>query len=126
MSKALKYTFVVHAIVSFLFGVPLLLAPGSFLGLFGWAPIDPLISRLLGAAVLALAWGSVRGSQAMEVLQVKTLVEMEMVYTILGCVGLLRHLLIAYYPWYVWTIFVVLALFAIAWIVFFFKIRRKA
>jgi hypothetical protein len=124
MSKALKYTFAVHIVFAVLFGLPLLLAPGRFLGLFGWAPIDPLISRLLGAALLALGWGSVRGSQAMEIVQVKTLIEMELVYTVLGCVGLLRHLLFAHWPWYVWTIFVILALFAIVWFVHWLRIRK--
>lgn len=121
MSKALKYTFLIHAIVALVFGAPLLLAPGRFLGMFGWQPIDPLLSRLLGAAMLALAWGSWRGWQATERAHVKTLVELEAVYTVLGSAGLLRHLLIAGYPWYVWMIFVILAIFAVAWIVFLLK-----
>ena len=124
MSKALKYTFSVHVVFAVVFGLPLLLAPGRTLGLFGWAPIDPLISRLFGAALLALGWGSVRGAQAMEVVQVKTLIEMELVFTVLGCVGLLRHLLFAHWPWYVWTIFVILAAFAVAWFVQWLRIRK--
>jgi hypothetical protein len=40
---------------------------------------------------------------------------------VLGSAGLLRHLLIAGYPWYVWTMFAVLTVFAIAWIFFLFK-----
>ena len=115
MSKSLKYLFIIHAVVAFLSGVPLLIAPGRALGLLGWAPIDPLISRLLGAALLALAWSSYRGWQATSYEQVSTLVELETIFTVLGCVGLLRHLLVAGYPWYVWTDFIVLLLFAIAW-----------
>jgi hypothetical protein len=41
-----------------------------------------------------------------------------MVFTILGCAGLLKHLLIAGYPWYVWSVFIILAGFAIAWLYF--------
>ena len=121
MSKALKYTFLVHAIVALLFGALLLLAPGRFLGIFGWQPVDPLLTRLLGAALLALAWGSWRGWQATERAQVTPLIEMETIFTVLGSAGLLRHLLIAGYPWYVWTLFAVLAVFAVAWIFFLFK-----
>ncbi len=117
MSKALKYTFLVHAVVGVLFGVPLLIAPGRFLGWIGWAPIDPIISRLLGAALLALAWSSFRGWQATERAQVAILVKMEAVFTVLGCVGLLRHLLFAHYPAMVWIVFAILGIFAIAWIV---------
>ena len=115
MSKSLKYTFLIHVVVSLIFGAALLLAPGRFLGIFGWAPIDPLISRLLGAALLALAWSSYRGWGAISYEQISVLVEMEVIFTVFGSVGLLRHLLKAWYPWYVWFVFAVLIVFAIAW-----------
>ena len=115
MSKSLKYTFLIHVVVSLIFGAALLLAPGRTLGLFGWAPIDPLISRLLGAALLALAWSSYRGWGAISYEQISVLVEMEVIFTVFGSVGLLRHLLKAWYPWYVWFVFTVLIVFAIAW-----------
>jgi hypothetical protein len=76
---------------------------------------------LLGAALLALAWGSFRGWQATERAQVKTLLEIEAVFTVLGSVGLLRHLLISSYPVIVWVVFFLLAGFAIAWIYFLIK-----
>ena len=115
MSKSLKYTFLIHVVVSLIFGAALLLAPGRTLGLFGWAPVDPLISRLLGAALLALAWSSYRGWGASSYEQVSVLVEMEVIFTVFGSVGLLRHLIKAWYPWYVWFVFAVLVVFAIAW-----------
>jgi hypothetical protein len=118
MSKSLRYTFLIHAVVAVLFGAPLLVMPGQFLGWFGWAPVDPILSRVLGAALLALAWSSYRGWQAKDRAQVSVLLEMEAVYTVLGAIGVLRHLVIANYPWYVWLLFVVLALFAIAWLYF--------
>ena len=115
MSKSLRYTFLIHVVVSLIFGAALLLAPGRTLGLFGWAPIDPLISRLLGAALLALAWSSYRGWGASSYEQVSVLVEMEVIFTVFGSLGLLRHLIKAWYPWYVWFVFAVLVVFAIAW-----------
>jgi hypothetical protein len=80
---------VVHAVVSAVFGGLLLAGPGRFLGWFGWAPIDPIISRLLGAALLALAWGSYRGWRAVERAQVAILIELEAVFCVLASLGLL-------------------------------------
>jgi hypothetical protein len=116
MSKSLRRTFLVHLLVAILAGLPLLLAPGRFLGLVEWAPIDPIISRLLGAAVLALGWSSFRSWRAANWSQVAVVVELEAAFTLLACAGLLRHLLVASYPWYVWSILVVMALFAVAWL----------
>jgi hypothetical protein len=123
MSKALKTTFLIHAVVSAVFGIPLLVVPGGFLGLFSWVPIDPILSRILGAALLALAWSSFRGWQATERKQVQILVELEAVFTVLACIALLRHLLFGSWPLIVWLVFAVFVAFAVAWIVF--LIRRE-
>jgi hypothetical protein len=124
MSKVLKYVFLIHAIVALLVGAPLLIAPGRFLAVFGWAPVEPVICRILGAALLALAWSSFRGWRAIDREQVVFLVEMEAVFTVCGCIGVLRHLLIAGYPLVVWLVLAVLAIFAIIWIVFLVRMRR--
>jgi hypothetical protein len=121
MSKALKYTFLVHAIVAVILGVPLLLAPGRFLALLGWLRIDSMISRVLGAALLALAWSSWRGWQAKEKTQVKTLLELEAIFTVLGVVGLLRELVVYPFPPIYWLLCAVMAVFAVAWNIFLFK-----
>jgi len=116
MSKALKFTFLIHAVVALILGALLLIIPGRFLGWVGWTPVEPIINRVLGAALLALAWSSFRGWLASERAQVAILVEMEAAFTVLGCIGVLRHLLFGGYPAMVWIVFAILALFAIAWI----------
>jgi hypothetical protein len=123
MSKALKITFAIHAVVALLIGLPLLAAPGRFLGLFHWAPIDPLLTRLLGAALLALAWSSYCGFRTTESNLQVALIQVEVIFTVLGVLGLLRHLLVAWFPWIVWTIFCVLAAFGIVWLFFLWKKR---
>ena len=112
-----KVLFPIHAVVALVFGALLLIAPGQFLGWAGWAPVDPLLSRVLGAALLALAWSSFRGWRARESSRVAILIEVEVIFTVLSCIGLLRHLLIANYPLMVWGLFAVLLVFAIAWII---------
>jgi hypothetical protein len=62
----------------------------------------------LGAALLALARSLYRGWGARSYEQVSVLVEMEVIFTVFGSLGLLRHLLKIWYPWYVWFLFAVL------------------
>ncbi len=115
MSTPLKYTFIVHLIVAVVFGLPLVLFPGLFLGSFGWAPVDPLLSRVLGAALLAAAWTSFRVVRGGDASVIGVVLEMELVFAVLAAIGLLRHLLIAYYPPMVWLTFALFVAFAVAW-----------
>ena len=118
MRKARKITFLIHTLITVVGGFSLLIVPGRALLFLGWAPIDPILSRVLGAALLALGWGSFRGWQASERAEVQLVMEMELAFAALGCVGLLRHLLFANYPPMVWLLFAVLGIFALGWTVF--------
>jgi threonine/homoserine/homoserine lactone efflux protein len=121
MSKYLKGLFLVHAIVGVIVGLPLLLAPGRAADFLQWAPVDPLVTRMFGAALLALAVGSARGFLAREKAQVKTILEMDIVFCALSAAGLARHLFKASYPAIVWVIFGTFLVFGLAWIVAYFK-----
>lgn len=125
-NKVLKVIFLVFAILLLLAGLPLLLAPGRFLGLVSWAPVDVLLSRLLGAALLAMAWGSFAGYLRAEPDQVRILVSCGFVFTALGALGFGRHLFAGYYyPPVVWVIFILLAAWAVIWGVVWFLIRKQ-
>jgi hypothetical protein len=124
MTRGLKTTFLVHAIVAVLSGLLMWLIPGRFLLLVGWPAIDPIASRLYGAALLAVAWSSFRGWQASEWSQVSILVEMEVALTVLGCVALLNHVVRGGYPTFGWLVLAVLAAFAVAWIYFLWRGRE--
>jgi hypothetical protein len=58
---SLRRWFVAHFIVDVGFGLPLLVAPDSFLRALGWQPIDPVCARLVGAALLAIGTQSLLG-----------------------------------------------------------------
>lgn len=45
-----------NAVVDLALGLPLLLVPESILPRLGWTTVDPVVSRLLGAALIALGW----------------------------------------------------------------------
>ena len=63
--STLRGWFVVHFVVGLAVGLPLLVVPSLTLALLGWAPADPGVSRLLGAAWVALgvtSWRTRQGS----------------------------------------------------------------
>ena len=118
MSQSTKYTFLIHAIIAALFGIPMLIIPGEFLPLFGWTDevIDPLVSRVLGAAIIAMAWSSYRGWRASDWEQVNIVIEAEAMFAVLAAIGMLRHLIGYSWPAGVWLIFALFVVFSIAWI----------
>ncbi len=101
ISTGLRTTFLVHAIVALVFGAALWLIPGRFLTLVGWvqesfiidgteitAPgtlfVDGVITRLLGAVLLALAFSSYQSWRTQEWVKVALVVQLEAVFCILS------------------------------------------
>ncbi|MEW5872839.1 MAG: hypothetical protein AB1894_26505 [Chloroflexota bacterium] len=119
-----KAIFYIYGIVCLVTGALLLAAPGRFLGLFGWEPVDPLISRILGAALLGMAWGSWRAVRAGETRLAVVLAEIFMAFSLLSSAGLLRHLLNAGYPFMVWFLCAVLVIFGVLWVVAWLQLRK--
>ena len=52
--QSLRTWFVIHFIVDFIFGIPLLLFPAYTLSLFGFEAAELLTARLVGAALLGI------------------------------------------------------------------------
>ena len=125
MSQGLAILFRLHALVSLLFGLPLLLFPGHLLAALGWAPIDPILSRVAGAAIIALGWSSVRARLTDSPQITLVLIEMDAVFSVIGTLGVLRHLLVSYYLPAVDFLFGVLLAFSAAWIVFWIRERSS-
>ncbi len=62
--KGLRTWFVVHFIIDIAIGVPLLLAPVYTLSLFGWTEAEPVLTRLVGAALMGIGCESYLGRHA--------------------------------------------------------------
>ena len=134
ISQGLKNIFLVHAIISGLLGLGLWLVPGKFLTLLGWVPqwvslaesdvqvpgttfVDAFITRLLGAALLALAYSSVRGWRTSQWGEVALVVQLESVFCILGLVSMIWSLIQMQrsVPSIGYVLIVVLTGFSVAW-----------
>jgi hypothetical protein len=142
ISSTLRYTFLVHACVGFVIGILLLLIPGRTLELLGWIPeqvnlpnsplaipggtfVDPVITRLVGAALLGWAYSSLRAclgpgfklsGTARPWAQVNILVETEVVFCLLGAAAFLAgyFLMVRAFPLVGWAFFLILIAFAVA------------
>jgi hypothetical protein len=134
ISKSLRYTFLVHLIVGLVLGAGLLLIPGRTLIFLGWVPeqvqlpqselsvpgqtfVDPVITRVLGATLLALGYASFLGWRASRRDQVSLLVQMEFVLCGVGALAILYSLFTLDRPVPVigWVLAAILAAFAVAW-----------
>jgi hypothetical protein len=60
----LRTWFVIHFVADMLFGIPLLFFPQLLLPLLGWTTYDPLMSRLVGAALMGIGLESLLGRSA--------------------------------------------------------------
>ena len=136
ISGGLRSTFLVHAIVALVFGAALWLIPGRFLTLVGWvqesfiidgteitAPgtlfVDGVITRLLGAVLLALALSSYQSWRTQEWVKVALVVQLEAVFCILSVLaGLVVVLFLRAepLPLFGWVTLVLLAAFGAAWV----------
>ena len=61
---SLRTWFVIHFIVDMLVGIPLLLFPETVMPLLGWTTIDPIASRVVGAALMGIGVESYLGRDA--------------------------------------------------------------
>jgi hypothetical protein len=60
----LRVWFVIHFAVDMLFAIPLLFFPEILLPLLGWKVVDPITSRLVGAALLGIGGESLLSRNA--------------------------------------------------------------
>jgi hypothetical protein len=60
----LRTWFVIHFMADMLFGIPLLFFPQTLLNLFGWTTYDPIMTRLVGAALMGIGIESLLGRNA--------------------------------------------------------------
>ena len=119
MSRGLKITFLIHAIVALVFGLVLYLQPGLWAKIVNWAPYDAIVTRVYGAALLALAVSSWFGYRAARWDEVRILVLMEIALTVLSTIGGLWGLLFRGAPAFGWVSVLIWVAFAVAWIYFY-------
>ena len=121
ISPGLKTTFLVHVILGGIFGLIYLLIPEVWGDLINWPIQEPAVYRLIGAATLGFATSSWLAYKETSWEKVKIVTQMEIVWTVLGTLVMLWGLIFAGLPPIGWINAVILAGFAVAFSVFYFR-----
>ena len=117
--NGLKITFLVHLIVAVIFGVGFLLIPEMLTEMLGARTIEPSTFRLVGAALLAFGVSSWLAYRQPVWEKVKIVVQLEIVWTILGVLATLWGLMFEGLPAADWMNVLILGAFALAFTYFY-------
>ena len=119
--KCLSTWFVIHFIVDMLFAIPLLFFPEVSLPIFGWKVVDPITSRLVGAALLGIGGESFLGRKASR----ETFLAM-LNLKIIWAAGAIFGLGLSIYqngPTVVWALLAIFIMFFLIWV--YYRLRLK-
>ena len=120
LSNLAKYIFLFTFLIQIVFGVWYFIAPESWSTLTGW-PLELGAGRVLGAAIMALALGSLLAYRAASWEQVELFVIMQILWNILGLVAMLWAYATMTLPIATWLIVGLLALVLILFIYVYYK-----
>ncbi|MGE4233111.1 MAG: hypothetical protein AB7F43_07260 [Bacteriovoracia bacterium] len=85
--KSLRVWFFIHFLADIIFAVPLLLFPVGTLQLFGWTTVDPLATRLVGAALIGIGVESLLGRNG-SVQSYQTMLRLKILWSISANIGI--------------------------------------
>lgn len=91
--KLLRITFIIHIIIGLVFGLGFLLVPDLLYPIFEMTFVDPN-TRAFGAMILAFTIGSILALMTKEWVRVKILVEIEIVWTLVGSIVMIYHMFV--------------------------------
>jgi hypothetical protein len=120
-TSGLKITFLIHFIVALIFGLIYLLIPKVWGNLINWPIEEATPYRLIGAAILGFGTSSWFAYKETAWERVKIVVQMEIVWTILATLVMLWGLIFAGLPAMGWVNAIIMACFAVAFTVFYFR-----
>lgn len=121
--QSLRIWFVIHFAVDMLFAVPLLFFPELIMPMLGWIVVDPITSRLVGAALLGIGIESLLGRNASrEVFQ--AMLNLKIIWAFGAVLGIGLGIG-AGGPPAAWLFLVIFAIFLGVWVYYRYKLRVK-
>lgn len=114
LPQGLRWVFLIHAIISAIFGLAFFFVPELWGEWVNWRTIDPTVTRVFGGGLLALAYASWLGYQASSWEAVRILVKFEIAFPALGFLAAIYEVLAANAPEFSWVIVASTAIFTVA------------
>lgn len=118
----LRRWFIAHFIADLLFAIPLLLAPGFTLGLFGFNAVETLTARLVGAALLAIGVESYLGRNASRETY-RAMLSLKVIWATTATLSLLWALFFQAAPPATWLFLIFFLVFGSTWIYYRWQLR---
>jgi hypothetical protein len=114
LPKGLKTWFIIHFIVDMIFAIPLMIFPHWFLTLLNVQISDPLLPRLVGAALIGIGGTSfILRNRGIESYQ--ALLSVKIVWSLAAIIGIFFSMLQGSQP-VGWIILVIFGLFFTVWV----------
>ena len=121
--KGLRLWFVVHFIVDVIFAIPLFLSPKETLQFFGWTQIDPLATRLVGAALMGIGIESLLGRNA-SVDAFRAMLNLKIIWSLSAVFGITLSMIQGGPPPFGWAVLAIFGSFSILWISYRFRLTH--
>ncbi|MCK5317884.1 MAG: hypothetical protein KAJ55_08210 [Anaerolineales bacterium] len=119
--KSLRVWFVIHFAIDIIFAIPMLLVPEFLMPLMGWSVVDPITSRLVGAALLGIGVESLLGRNANRDV-FKAMLNLKIIWASGAVLGIGLGIL-AGGPPLAWIFLVIFAAFLGLWVYYRVKLR---
>jgi hypothetical protein len=119
--KSLRRWFVVHFVADIIFAIPLLFFPEVIMPLFGWEIVDPITSRLVGAALLGIGVESLLGRNASRDV-FKAMLNLKVLWASGAVLGIGMSIM-AGAPPAAWLFLVIFVGFLVVWSYYWIKLR---
>ncbi|MFW9794735.1 MAG: hypothetical protein ACFFEE_10560 [Candidatus Thorarchaeota archaeon] len=121
----LKYTFVLHFLVAWLFGFWLFAIPDTFNAFIGHTTPADAVNIAYGAILIGLGLSSIFAFRAGDWKSVKILVELQLVYCPLAIIGAIYTFVVSTYPvWFLYFYMAIMGLFFILFLIPYYQHKK--
>ena len=120
--KSLRFWFVIHFVVDFIFAIPLLVAPVWLLTLFSFETPDPFTARLVSAALLGIGGESLLGWEG-SIEAFRAMLNLKIIWSLGATGGIILTLIFNGGPLMAYVVLLLFAGFSGLWIYYRFLLR---